>query len=116
MPAITSRDYVPDENGVVVSTRAPSNLVDCAEGASISIAGEIEMKLAGDRRRLQADVDESEADDAREMTSTFELQVGLLTEVVQKEGDPSANSATTIASGGIAALYSMPILVLAYSM
>ena len=119
LPTITSRDYVPSENGVVVATRVPSNLFNYTEGNSIAVAGELEMKFAFTGRRLQANIDGSEikrhpavlAEEEEELTSSFELQVALQTEMVYKEGDPTTSSSTkAIASSG------MTVLAIAYSL
>lgn len=51
--AITSREYVPEKNGVAVSTRVPSNVFAFSDGGSIAVSGVVEMKLAGQARRLE---------------------------------------------------------------
>lgn len=43
---ITSMQYVASENGVVVGTRLPGNTFEFAAGNSVTIQGEVEMKLA----------------------------------------------------------------------
>ena len=45
IPSITSREYVPGMNGVVVSTRVPSNLFSFGAGSSITIDGGVGMKF-----------------------------------------------------------------------
>lgn len=54
--SLTSIQYVNSENGVVVGTRLPVNTFNYAAGASVSIQGEIQMKLAnsGTSRKLRA--------------------------------------------------------------
>ena len=59
VPTITSREYVPGQNGVVLLTRVPSNIFTFEEGQSITISGVFKLGLAGSgasasRRRLQS--------------------------------------------------------------
>ena len=63
---------MPTKNGVVVSTRVPSNKVDYASGATIvTIFGSVNLKFG---RRLRADV--KTLPDSEE-TAAFELKVDL---------------------------------------
>lgn len=107
-PSITSRQYVPAENGVAVSTRVPANLFDYSDGASISITGVIDMKLfgsgSGSRRRLRISIVDDEKVGG-EIESPFELEVALQKgSVYVEEEDHATSSATSIASRSLAAL------------
>ena len=90
-PSITSREYVPIENGVVVATRVPMNLFNFAGGEYITITGEIDMKLAGSGRRLQS---VSANNDESEIASLFQLEIALQQEM---DGDDEMiNSANDV--------------------
>lgn len=98
-PSITSKEYVPAENGVVVSTRVPTNLFNYGAEEPISITGTTDVKLlGGDERRLRAIATHDD-----EIESSFELKVALQKEMVRGIEDSSTNSASPIASRGLAA-------------
>lgn len=82
------------ENGVVVSTRVPTNIFTFAVGEYLSITGTVEMKLAGSGRRLHAD-DHDGTDEEEDLASSFALQVALQQEMANNE-DLSTNSANSI--------------------
>lgn len=83
-PSISSKEHVPIENGVAVSTRVPSNLFTFATGRSITISGEIKMKLYGEeRRRRQLLALTSDA--SFEEESSFGFNVKLSSEVDSAE-------------------------------
>ena len=96
--SITSREYVPTSNVVVVSTRVPANLFTYAEGRSIVISGEVVMKLAdGNRRKLRTDIIVGDAEFDDNKKAPFELMIGLQDEMFV-EGESSVSSATGVAS------------------
>merc|ERR1712032_1634473 len=86
--AITSREYVPDKNGVAVSTRVPMNLFEFGDGQFITIRGKVTTKFAGTRRELQtaANLDGTslQTDDAG---ARFQLKVKLV-EDLDAVGEP----------------------------
>ena len=98
--SITSRTYVVAMNGVIVSTRVPSNLFLFGAGSTITIAGEVQMKLLGstfNRRKLLAASDGPMKVDEK---SPYVIQVDLGREMFSEEEVP-INSAASIASKGI---------------
>ena len=98
--SITSRDYVPAENGVVVSMRVPVNMFVFGAGESISITGDIDMKLVGSGRRLQDDIDGIKVND-NGMTSSFELSVALQKSLVYNKEQLTSSAKVTVASNGL---------------
>lgn len=103
-PTITSRQYNANENGVMVSTWIPTNLFNFAAGEAISIAGVIEMKLAGSGRRLHDGTESTSGGGESEIASSFELEVALQTKEIVYDEDSSVNAATAISSKSIAIL------------
>ena len=82
--SISSVTYVPIENGVVVSTRVSSNLFTFAKNKSITITGQIQLKLYdGERRRRQLIALTTDA--SFEEESSFQLNVKLGGEVDSTE-------------------------------
>jgi len=55
--SITSKEYMPAKDGVIVLRRVPSNIFAFAAGKSISITKEIYMKLVGSDCRLRVNID-----------------------------------------------------------
>jgi len=98
VPSISSRDYFPNDNVVVVSTRVPVNLFTYAEGETITVSGDILMKLAdGNRRKLQTDIVGGGAKFGAIKKAPFQLMIGLQDEMVL-EGESYVSSATGVAS------------------
>ena len=100
VPSITSRTYVVAMNGVIVSTRVPSNLFSFGEGSTITITGEVQMKLLGstlNRRKLLAASDGAKKGDEK---SPYVIQVDLGRENISEEEIP-INSAASVACKGI---------------
>ena len=98
VPSITSRDYFPSDNVAVVSTRVPANLFTYAEGQTITISGDMFMKLAdGNTRKLQTDIVGGGAKFGENKKAPFQLMIGLQDEMVLEE-ESYASSATGVAS------------------
>ena len=98
VPSITSRDYFPTDNVAVVSTRVPANLFTYAEGQTITISGDMFMKLAdGNTRKLQTDIVGGGAKFGENKKAPFQLMIGLQDEMVLEE-ESSVSSATGVAS------------------
>jgi len=106
-PSLTAREYNVNENGVVVSTFIPSNLIIFADGETLSISGEIEMQLVGSTRRLHAvDGDINHDDDeinTQDIASNFELEISLQEKATYDE-DSSNNSTNESISRGLTVL------------
>ena len=98
VPSITSRDYFPTDNVAVVSTRVPANLFTYAEGQTITISGDMFMKLAdGNTRKLQTDIVGGGAKFGENKKAPFQLMIGLQDEMVLEE-ESYVSSATGVAS------------------
>ena len=112
VPSITTRTYVPSINGVVVSTRVPSNIFDYSTGATINISGGLVMKFveAGGSRKLVATIS-AKSDENKD---SFKLEVVLQREMVSEE-DVLFNSATFVATKVFVVLIGM-VSALAYTM
>ena len=85
-PAFASMVYVPSKNGVVVSTRVPSNLFSYGADESITLTGVIIMKLAGSDHKLLAIASDTNLD----KNASFQLKVNLAQEF--RSTKASANS------------------------
>ena len=112
VPSITTRTYVPSINGVVVSTRVPSNIFDYSTGATIDISGGLVMKFveAGGSRKLVATTS-AKSDENKD---SFKLEVVLQREMVSEE-EVLFNSATFVATKVFVVLIGM-VSALAYTM
>ena len=98
VPSITSIEYVPVKNGVLVSTFVPTNLFNYAVDEFITISGGMVMKLDdGSSRKLRADTTVGGAKFDENKKAAFELKVGLQDEMVFEDGT-AVNSATDVAS------------------
>jgi len=106
-PSITAREYVPEENGVVISTRVPTNLFNFDVGETISVSGEVGMKLAGSGRRLH--IDFYDANDVDEKES-YELEVALQREMIYGE-DPTSDTVATFTSSDFKNLVKLVIVL-----
>ena len=111
VPSITTRTYVPGENGVVVSTRVPSNIFEYSTSSTIDITGVMVMNFveAGGSRKLVAASAKSD-----ENKDSFKLEVVLQREVVSEE-EVLFNSATFVATKVFVMLIGM-VSALAYTM
>ena len=95
-PSFTSREYVTAMNGVVASTRVPTNMFDYnSPEAVIGITGGLVMKLVDSGRKLKADIG-GKFDVSEE--ASFEIQVSLQREIAFEE-ETAMNSDASIASG-----------------
>mmetsp|Transcript_27952 Transcript_27952/g.48296 ORF Transcript_27952/g.48296 Transcript_27952/m.48296 type:complete len:129 (-) Transcript_27952:237-623(-) len=116
VPSITSLEYVLEENGVIVSTRVPTNLFNYALGESITISGAMNMKLAdGSSRKLRADIIVGGAKFDENKKASFELKVGLEDEMIL-EDETAVNSATGVASASKGVGMLVMIFASAYTM
>ena len=115
---ITSREYVSGMNGVVVTTRVPSNLFSFIAGEAISISGVIQMKLADggifDRRNLLAAANGGEDDESSVEQASFEVKIDLNTPEMTSNKRASFNSASFVKGMGLSTL--VMVLFLSYSM
>ena len=97
--SFTSMEYVSTKDGVVVSTRVPTNVFDYNSpgGSVIGITGALVMKLAGSDgsgRNLKTNIGAKlDADEE----ASFEIEVTLQRELAFV-GETSLNSAANIAS------------------
>jgi len=106
-PSLTAREYNANENRVVVSTFIPSNLINYADGETLSISGEIEMQLVGSTRRLHTvdgDIDHDDDEiNTQDIASNFELEISLQEKATYDE-DSSNNSNNISISRGLTVL------------
>lgn len=109
--SFASREYVPDMNGVAVSTRLPSNYFTFDTGEFLTISGGVSMKLAGGGRKLQAF---ATSDAPFDEGASFEVKVNLARGDELKSVQKVANSASAVACKDSALL--VMISVLAYTM
>ena len=93
LTSFTSVEYVSTQNGVVVSTRVPTNVFDYNIPV-IGISGGLVMKLAGIGRNLKTDIG-AKLDYNDE--ASFEIEVTLQEELAFVE-ETSLNSAANVAS------------------
>ncbi len=101
---ITSISYGDDANGIVVTTRFPSNLFVFASGESIAIEGIVAMRLAGDTssRKLRA-LSGANSDDVEE--TTYKIKIDLQEdELLGDSLSRFSNTGSAIALGKIMAM------------
>ena len=92
-PSITSREYVEEENGVVVSTRLPANLFSFGVNEEpVTIRGSVELQFSSGRKlRVDNIFDAPEIEEE----ARFEVEVSLLREAaVMKSSNAAANVAS----------------------
>ena len=98
-PSITSREYMPGMNGVVVSTRVPASLFDFRAGSSITVTGGVGMGFVENYRKLLAAGSVRKLDE----NAPYEVNVQLVNEV-SSDKDGSLNSAARVLSMGVVTL------------
>ena len=106
-PSITSREYLPAENGFVISTRLPMNRFSYgANGGPVNIRGGAELQLVDSGRKLRADNIFDGVAPKVEEKARYEVKVRLLSDKTTADGNTSFNAATSIAASllGYAAL------------
>jgi len=96
-PSITSREYLPAENGFVVSTRLPMNKFSYgANGGPVNIRGGAELQLVGSGRKLRANNIFDGVAPKVEEKARYEVEVSLLGDEATADGIVSSNAATLI--------------------
>ena len=115
-PQLSSREYVPDKDGVVVATYVPLNMFTFSKDKSITIAGQVIMKLANDgTRRLQFATSDSARNIDNE-NAPFRVKISLVgdnTMSSASESDDNWTSSASILSActGVAAILGVLALV-----
>ena len=108
-PQISSREYVPTKDGVVAATFVPLNMFNFSEDKSITIAGQVVMKLANDgTRRLQFATSDSAGNIINE-NAPFQVKISLTGDKTaspaREEDDWTSSSASILSvSKGVAAI------------
>lgn len=107
LASLTSREYVPNMDGVAVLTRVPTNIFTFGNGEVITITGVVAMKLAGgsSRRNLQGGVASLASDAPFDEYAPFQVRVKLGSGGLNSQHQQVlASSASVVASKGFAML------------
>lgn len=107
LASLTSREYVPNMDGVAVLTRVPTNIFTFGNGEVITITGVVAMKLAGgsSRRKLQGGVASLASDAPFDEYTPFQVRVKLGSGGLNSQHQQVlASSASVVASKGFAML------------
>lgn len=105
IPEITTREYVPDRNGVAVATRVPSNVFAFAARRSLSIRGVVVTDLAGSgprELRSSPGAGAGRTLQAADEEAPFELEVTLMGEGGPPKLVALSNSAAVVEKGFVA--------------